>query len=157
MKSQTEVAQLFREVFENEILALRAAGQAEYAHADTNAFGNFERVSADLGIDRKLVLWTYLRKHIDGITAYLRGHKSQREDVRGRINDAITYLFLLRGMIEDEDGWGNTGTTQGGDTITQGPVRLFPGVAEAIHHRFQEASAMLDKLPLENENGTAAT
>lgn len=101
-KTQQEVAALFREVFENEIMALREAGQAEYAHADSNAFSNFERVSTDLGIDRKMVLWTYVRKHLDGITSFLRGHRSQREDVRGRINDAIVYLLLLRAMIEDE-------------------------------------------------------
>lgn len=101
-KSQVEVAELFKQVFNNEIMALREAGQKEYAHTDSNAFSNFERVASDLGMDRKLVLWTYVRKHLDGITSYLRGHKSQREDVRGRINDAITYLLLLRCMIEDE-------------------------------------------------------
>lgn len=101
-KSQKDVAELFKKVFNDEIMPLREAGQKEYAHTESNALANFERVSADLGIDRKLVLWTYLRKHIDGITSFLRGHKSQREDVRGRINDAIAYLLLLRAMIDDE-------------------------------------------------------
>tara|TARA_Y100000310_G_C20509786_1_gene728235 strand:+ start:671 stop:823 length:153 start_codon:yes stop_codon:yes gene_type:complete len=45
----------------------------------------------------------YLLKHVDGITAYIEGHKSQREDVRGRIKDAIVYLMLLWGMIEEKD------------------------------------------------------
>ena len=45
----------------------------------------------------------YLLKHIDGITAYLSGHKSQREDVRGRIKDAIVYLMLLWAMIEERE------------------------------------------------------
>lgn len=101
-KSQKDVAELFKKVFNEELMSLREAGQAEYAQVGTNAFANFERVSNDLGIDRKLVLWTYLRKHIDGITSYLRGHVSQREDVRGRINDALVYLLLLRAMIDDE-------------------------------------------------------
>jgi hypothetical protein len=60
-------------------------------------------VASDVGIDRKVVLWTYLRKHIDGIASFLKGHKSQREDVRGRIKDAIAYLILLYGMIEEEE------------------------------------------------------
>jgi hypothetical protein len=47
-----------------------------------------------------MVLWVYARKHIDGIVAYLQGHKSQREDVRGRINDLIVYCIILRAMIE---------------------------------------------------------
>ena len=42
-------------------------------------------------------------KHIDGILAFINGHKSQREDVRGRLTDVIVYLTLLWGMI-DEDG-----------------------------------------------------
>ena len=46
---------------------------------------------------------TYMLKHIDGIAAFVKGHKSQREDVRGRITDCIVYLMLLWGMIE-EDG-----------------------------------------------------
>jgi len=48
----------------------------------------------------------YLLKHIDGITAYLNGHKSQREDVRGRIKDAIVYLMLLWAMIEEKESNG---------------------------------------------------
>jgi|TARA_R100001530_G_scaffold131243_1_gene102779 hypothetical protein len=48
----------------------------------------------------------YLLKHIDGITAYLAGHKSQREDVRGRIKDAIVYLMLLWAMIEERESNG---------------------------------------------------
>ena len=43
----------------------------------------------------------YFLKHVDGISAHVKGHKSQREDVTGRITDAIVYLCLLRGMIED--------------------------------------------------------
>lgn len=103
MKSQQEISDLFRQVFENEIMSLREAGQKEYAIDGSNAFANFDRLSVDLGLDRKQVLWVYLRKHLDGIVSYLRGHKSQRENVRGRLNDAIVYLLLLRGMIEDEE------------------------------------------------------
>jgi hypothetical protein len=39
---------------------------------------------------------------MDGIIAHVDGHSSQREDVRGRITDAIVYLCLLWGMIEDD-------------------------------------------------------
>jgi hypothetical protein len=47
---------------------------------------------------------TYMLKHIDGIAAYVKGHKSQREDVTGRITDCMVYLMLLWGMIEEENG-----------------------------------------------------
>ena len=86
------------------VSVMRDAGQKEYAHDDSNVFANFNRISDLLSIDRKSVLMTYMLKHIDGITAYIKGHKSQREDVRGRITDCIVYLMLLWGMIEEEDG-----------------------------------------------------
>jgi len=83
---------------------MRQAGQQEYAHDAEDVFANFNRISNLLDSDRKKILLTYMLKHIDGIIAYVKGHKSQREDVRGRITDAIVYLMLLWGMIEEEDG-----------------------------------------------------
>lgn len=97
--SRAWMASVMRGVFE-ECVALREAGQKEYAHRDDNAFANFERVSERLGIYREQVLLVYLEKHLDGIHSWVKGHRSQREDVRGRINDAVVYLCLLRGMVE---------------------------------------------------------
>lgn len=99
--TKERMAQIMKETF-NRLDKLRAAGQKEYAHDDSNAFANFERVGGYLGIERKKVLWTYLQKHLDGIVSHLNGHISQREDVGGRIDDAHVYLELLRGMIIDE-------------------------------------------------------
>ena len=81
----------------------RKAGQEEYARETKNVFANFERVGNNLNINRKKVLLVYLLKHIDGICAYVDGHKSQREDVRGRITDVIVYLCLLWGMIDESN------------------------------------------------------
>lgn len=85
------------------LAALREAGQKEYAHSDSNAFRNFEALAEDLDLDRKTVLWIYLAKHLDGIVSYLNGHRSQRESIHGRIADAIVYLSLLDGMIQEEE------------------------------------------------------
>ena len=71
---------------------VRAAGQKEYA-----------RVAEYVDTSREKALMVYLLKHIDGITSFVNGHESQREDVRGRITDAIVYLCLLWGMIDDKD------------------------------------------------------
>ena len=38
--------------------------------------------------------------------SYVKGHKSQREDVRGRMVDIITYLTLLWGMIDENEDKG---------------------------------------------------
>lgn len=100
--TQAEMTAVMSKVFEK-CQSYRAAGQKEYAHEEDNAFRNFETIGRELGLPREQVLWVYAKKHIDGIVGYLRGHKSQREDVRGRIGDLIVYLCLLHGMIDESD------------------------------------------------------
>jgi hypothetical protein len=95
-----EFSVLLNKIQEEERL-VRAQGQQEYAHKDLNAFDNFERLSNELGISREKVLWIYLKKHLDGILAWINGHRSQRESVQGRIKDARMYLALLRGIAEE--------------------------------------------------------
>lgn len=93
-----------KDVMENvfaECQALRKAGQAEYS-GGADAFGNFNRLATNLRLGRMFILLVYLWKHLDGIVSFVNGHKSQREDVRGRINDAIVYLCLLRGMVDED-------------------------------------------------------
>ena len=84
-----------------EIQETRAAGQVEYANVG-NAFANFTSLSRELDIGPEHILWVYAMKHKDGIASFLRGNKSQREDVTGRIKDLIVYMFLLWAMIEDK-------------------------------------------------------
>lgn len=86
-----------------ECRALRIAGGKEYAHRDDNAFANFERVAEQMGISREQALLVYAAKHWDGIHSWVKGHRSQRESVTGRINDMIVYLCLLRGMAEEAE------------------------------------------------------
>lgn len=84
-----------------ECRALREAGQREYAHDDGNAFANFEDDSEATGASREAVLTIFANKHWRGIRAWVGGHRSQRENVRGRLNDMIVYLCLLRGMVDE--------------------------------------------------------
>ena len=101
--NRTKMASLMDKILK-QVSIMRDSGQKEYAHDEGNVFANFNRVGHLLEEDRKKVLMTYMLKHVDGIAAYVKGHKSQREDVRGRITDCIVYLMLLWGMIEEEDG-----------------------------------------------------
>jgi hypothetical protein len=103
MKTRKDVADLMARVFE-ECQATREAGQKEYAHDDANALANFEDDAQRLGIDRMAVWSIFANKHWRGIHAYIKGHRSQREDVRGRIKDLIVYLILLWAMIDDTEG-----------------------------------------------------
>ena len=83
-----------------QIKETRDSGQKEYARTEDNVFANFDRVGWCLNISREKALMVYLLKHIDGISSYIEGHRSQREDVSGRIKDAIVYLFLLWAMVD---------------------------------------------------------
>lgn len=83
-----------------EIWQVRQDGQQEYARS-TNAFANFESLGRELGLTREQILWVYGRKHIDGIASWIRGYKSQRENVRGRIKDLIMYMLILAAMEVD--------------------------------------------------------
>jgi len=94
--------ELLEDIF-NEVRKIRLAGQKEYAHDEDNCFANFERIAKLQDLSRETILMTYMFKHIDGIQSYVKGHKSQREDVRGRIVDVIVYLTLLWGMADQDD------------------------------------------------------
>jgi predicted AAA+ superfamily ATPase len=101
--------ELFKDIIE-EVKATRDDGQKEYAHTEDDVFANFQRVASSLDISKEKALMVYLMKHMDGINAYIKGHKSQRENVTGRIKDAIVYLCLLWGMVDDDKIQPNTTT-----------------------------------------------
>lgn len=99
--TQIEMQDVMDTIFER-CKGLRRAGQKEYAHDEGDAFRNFNSAAERLGYDRKEILWIFLDKHLSGILSHIKGHTSQREDVTGRIGDAITYLTLLEGMILED-------------------------------------------------------
>lgn len=86
-----------------ELEAVREDGQKEYAHSEDRPFRNFEALTEELGIPREAVCWVYLKKHLDGVLAYLNGHRSQREPVKGRFKDLHMYLYLLEFMLQEDE------------------------------------------------------
>ena len=102
MISRDEAELVMDEVFD-ECRRLRTEGQKEYAHDEANALANFERVAKRIGSTREQVLSVYMAKHDDGIDAWIKGHRSQREPVYGRIADKIVYLCLLWCMAKDDE------------------------------------------------------
>jgi hypothetical protein len=73
----------------------------EYS-GNENRFRNFEALGNELKLDKKLILWVYLKKHLDAIRSYITGDYAGSESIIGRIMDARNYLALLAGMIEEE-------------------------------------------------------
>ncbi len=88
--------------------ALTATKGEEYKRREDNQFANFERGAASLGLTREQVLMVYLSKHLDSIVTYVKDRaagqeKVYAEPISGRIDDAILYLLLLRGMTIEND------------------------------------------------------
>jgi len=95
-----ELLKRAQELFQKCLDTLESKGKV-YS-GEVNAFRNFTDVARELGISRKMVWWVYFRKHIDAIWAYVTFDYKDPEPIEGRIMDAINYLILLYGMIEQE-------------------------------------------------------
>lgn len=94
------------DLFSNKLLIeverMRDTKGREYA-GTKDRFDNFNRLAARLNLPRQKVWQVYFTKHIDAIDSYIStGQTFSNEGIRGRIVDAITYLTLLAGMIEED-------------------------------------------------------
>ena len=98
-----KMSELLEEEIFPEIRRIREAGQKEYARDNNDVLAYFKRVSEWLGISTEQVIGVYMLKHIDGITSFINGHKSQREDITGRLTDVIVYSTLLWALTTEEN------------------------------------------------------
>ncbi len=65
-------------------------------------FQNFNEEAKDMDVSRLKVAEIFLNKHMRAIKSYIRdGKEYSDEGIMGRIVDAITYLTLIAGMIEE--------------------------------------------------------
>lgn len=94
---------LLIKMHEEELKIAETKGR-EYTQGDR--LDNFKRIGKELGIDPKVVLWVYLKKHLDSIASYIKNQKVLSEPIEGRILDARVYLCLLRGLIEEQRNFG---------------------------------------------------
>lgn len=79
-------------------------GHNEYAQTQADVVANFRRIADRIGVPMSTVCMVYLLKHIDGLCAYIKGTKEQRDSIQGRISDARIYLMLLAViMLEEEE------------------------------------------------------
>ena len=84
-----------------EVKAMRDTKGKEYAHSNER-FDNFNRLSARLNLPREKVWQVYFTKHIDAIDSYIdTSREFSTESIRGRFVDAITYLILAAGMVQE--------------------------------------------------------
>lgn len=107
-------------------------GQEYKGGEETSQFANFERHAASLGMSREQVLFVYMMKHIDSITTYVKDRAAGRERVyaepiTGRIDDAILYMLLLRGMaVENDEAF------EVPEFVERAPLALDPGPSPTV-------------------------
>jgi len=84
----------------NSIIALNDTKGREYA-TDDDALANFKNRAAQMGITPLQVWGIFYGKHSDAIYAFIRNGKVLSEPIEGRIDDAILYLILLKGLVAE--------------------------------------------------------
>lgn len=61
----------------------------------------FESFKID-GIEKEMVLWVFLNKHLKAIQSYIKRGATESEPVEMRILDAINYLAILFAMLMEQ-------------------------------------------------------
>lgn len=76
----------------------------DYTRKSEDALKNFKSVAERTGMTPKQVLGVYMMKHLDAISSYIE-HDGQLESepIKERIVDAINYLCLLWGLIQENE------------------------------------------------------
>lgn len=94
----------FQQELINEVVGMKDTKGKEYANGE-DRFGNFNRLSTELGISNIDVAWVYATKHLDSIRHAIRAKQftGLSEPIRGRFVDFIVYLTLIAGMIEEHE------------------------------------------------------
>jgi hypothetical protein len=79
--------------------------------------GNFKRVAKNLAMTPEQVWYVYFAKHLDALSAFLRGEYKDSEPIQGRIMDLINYLFLLDAILieQGDEGEAVPNTEDSGD------------------------------------------
>jgi hypothetical protein len=85
------------------LLDLSESKGMEYA-GSADRLSNFKRLGVELSMPPEKVLWVYMTKHLDSLRTWLRElegpiRRIPSEPIEGRIDDAILYLILLKGLI----------------------------------------------------------
>jgi hypothetical protein len=91
----------YQNILLRKVVGMRDTKGKEYANSESR-FANFDRAAAELDLTNIKVAWVYTKKHLDGIASYCRTEKEFSEPIEGRIVDAIVYLTLIAGMIEEK-------------------------------------------------------
>lgn len=93
----------FREQLFADLKEIADTKGLEYCIESDNRFANLDREGNELGVRNIFIAWVYCRKHLNSIGSFVkRGKVLSNESIRSRIIDAIAFLTLIAGMIEED-------------------------------------------------------
>jgi hypothetical protein len=95
-----ELNQIIEETFA-EITELRQTKGRDYSRGEADTLSNFKRHAAALELTPEQVWAVYASKHWDAVITFCKRGQVESEPIAGRIDDLLTYLFLLKGLIAD--------------------------------------------------------
>lgn len=105
----------FSEKLLNQVVNMKNSKGKEYANSE-DRFANFDRLAERLELKNTQIGWVYLTKHLDAIESYIKcGFSHSTETIQGRIVDAICYLTLIAGMIQEQEDF--QGETEQGEEL----------------------------------------
>lgn len=108
---------------------MHTKGQAYSGKEDK--LGNFKRVAKNLSMTPEQVWYVYFSKHLDALSAYLRGEYIDSEPIMGRIKDLINYLYLFMGLYEENKYADDCIATERTDTEDSGD--MLPGNIKVVN------------------------
>lgn len=85
----------------DEIQRIRESKGKDYSRGEADTLSNFKRHAEALGLTPEQVWAVYASKHWDAVISYCKHGQVESEPIAGRIDDALTYLLLLKGLIAD--------------------------------------------------------
>lgn len=88
------------------MVALTKSKGEEYSSSD-DQLGNFRRLAEQTGLTMPQIWLVLFTKHIDAIRTFIKDEaagvqRERSEPIEGRIDDAILYLYLLRGIVGEK-------------------------------------------------------
>lgn len=95
-----EITEIIDRTFAS-ITELRQTKGRDYSRGEHDTLSNFKRHAEALGITPEVVWAVYASKHWDAVVSFCKQGQVESEPIEGRIDDMLTYLLLLKGLIED--------------------------------------------------------
>ena len=94
------------EIFLEECKEIQLEKGKEYTIDDgsntADKFRNFRSIGERLNLDPKLVLLTYMLKHMDSIRTYVLYGNEGSEGIKSRCQDLVNYSIMLWAMDHEE-------------------------------------------------------